>query len=354
MPIPTEQIGSIPRPKNLLQAIQRFNSGEVSNEELDAQYEAALKETVLKLEETGAPIISDGEQSKPSFATYPLQNLDNLSSDGVTIFFSDGHVRQLPRITSGPFKYAVYAKDYLLKAQTLTDKPIKQAVISASALSLMYPQDGIESYPRGHFLADLIDEAENDIRGCLDNGAHRVQVDFTEGRLSVKLDPSKQLLRSFVDLNNLVFERFSEEERKKIGVHTCPGGDIGSTHSADVDYAELLPLLFELKVGNFYVQMSTEQDKERIFNIIKDNLKPEQRVFIGVVDPINSQIETPEEVKVRVLEAAKIIPVHQLGTTDDCGFSPFADDVSMSREIAFAKIKARIEGTAMASRELGV
>ena len=47
------------------------------------------------------------------------------------------------------------------------------------------------------------------------------------------------------------------------------------------------------------------------------------------------------------------IPVSQLGTTDDCGFSPFADDVSTSREIAFAKIRARIEGTQLAERSLG-
>lgn len=354
MPIPTEQIGSVPRPQVLIDALTSFGKAEITQEELAAIMDKAVQETIQKIEETGEPVISDGEQSKPSFVTYPLQDLSNMSAEGVTIFFADGHVRQLPKLVKGPFKYSNYADAYLTNAQKYTQTPIKQAVISASALSLLYPQEGIETYSRGDFLADLIDEAEADIRRCLDEGAYKVQLDFTEGRLSVKLDPSKQLLKSFIDLNNLVLERFSDEEKDKLGVHTCPGGDYNATHSADVDYAELIPLLFELQVNNFYMQMASETDRPRVYQIIKAHLKPEQRVFVGVIDPINPEVETPEIVKERVLEAAQFIPLDQLGTTDDCGFSPFADDTAMAREIVFAKIKARVEGTRLASEKLGV
>jgi 5-methyltetrahydropteroyltriglutamate--homocysteine methyltransferase len=78
-------------------------------------------------------------------------------------------------------------------------------------------------------------------------------------------------------------------------------------------------------------------------------MKPGQRVFVGVVAPIDPHIETPEEIRDRILEAAKYIPVEQLGTTDDCGFSPFSDDTSTSRDTAFAKIRARVVGTALAA-----
>src|SRR5262249_5219634 len=203
------------------------------------------------------------------------------------------------------------------------------------------------------FLADLVAGAEADIRGALAAGAHSVQIDFTEGRLSVKLDPSKQLLRSFIDLNNRVLERFSEADRARIGVHTCPGGDQDSTHSADVDYAELLPSLFDLAVRNFYVQMASERDRPRVLAVIKRCMKPGHRVFVGVVDPIDPRVETAEEVRDRVLEAAELLPPAQLGTCDDCGFSPFGDDVSTSRDVAFAKIVARVEGTSLAARVLG-
>ena len=59
-------------------------------------------------------------------------------------------------------------------------------------------------------------------------------------------------------------------------------------------------------------------------------------------------------VRDRVLEAAELIPLERLGTTDDCGFSPFGDDTSTSRETAFEKIRARVEGTALAAEQLGL
>ncbi len=230
---------------------------------------------------------------------------------------------------------------------------MKQAVISASALSLLYPADEIPGYSRESFVTDLINEAEVDIRGALDAGAANVQIDFTEGRLSLKLDPSGNLLRSFVALNNQVLDRFTPVERNKIGVHACPGGDRDSTHSADVDYAGLLPNLFTLNVGRFYLQMASESDKKRVLRIVSELAGPQHLVFIGVIDPINTAVETAAQVRDRILEAASFLPVERLGTTDDCGFAPFADDTYTARETAFQKIRARVEGTELASRELG-
>ena len=354
MAIPTEAIGSIPRPQRLIDTMVSFQAGRVGREALNTAYAEAMRDTIERLEDTGSPVLTDGEQTKPSFATYPLSGLTNLASDGAVIPFADGHTRQLPRLTAGPFRYGVHAAEYLVAAKAYTKKPIKQAVIAASALSLLYPQAGLADYSHQSFLADLIDEAETDIRGALEAGAASVQIDFTEGRLSLKLDPSGGLLKSFVELNNQVLARFTDDERTRIGVHVCPGGDQDSTHSADVDYGELLPTLFEMNVGRFYLQMASEPDRKRVLRLVSRLAKPEQLIFIGVTDPIDPIVETAEQVRDRVLEAASLIPVVQLGTTDDCGFAPFGDDVSTSREKAFAKIKARVEGTALAAASLGL
>lgn len=353
MSIPTEPIGSIPRPPELIEAMQAVAAGQLAKDAFDEICERALRDTIERFEATGSPVITDGEQTKPSFATYPIHGLDILAPDGVTITFADGHTRQLPKLIAGPFRYRTRAASYLEQARRHTERPLKQAVISASALSLLYPAEGIAGYPGETFLADLVDEAEADIRACLNGGAHCVQIDFTEGRLAVKLDPSRQLLRSFVALNNRVLDRFSHAERQRIGVHTCPGGDQDSTHSADVDYAELLPDLFELRTTNFYIQLASEPDRRRVLEVIKATAKPEQRIFVGVIDPIDPRIESPEEVRDRVLEAAEFIPLERLGTTDDCGFSPFGDDLSTARDTAFAKIRARVEGTRLAAAKLG-
>lgn len=349
--IPTEPIGSLPRPPALLDALETKGADDPS---LDPLYDAAIKDTVERFEATGSPVITDGEQRKyHNFWTYSVHGLANTAPDGFKIPFAAGHTRRMPTLTGGPFKYKRYADAYLDVANRHATRPVKQAVISPSALSLMYPANGISGYPREQFLEDLLNEHETEIRRCFVKGACKVQVDFTEGRLAMKIDPSGALLHSFIDLNNLALSRFTDEERQRIGVHTCPGGDRDSTHSADVDYAELLPSLFHLKAGNFYIALAGEPNRPQVLKIIRQYMKPGQRVFVGVVAPIDPKIETAEEVCDRVLQAADYIPVEQLGTTDDCGFSPFCDDRSTTRDTAFEKIRARIAGTALAAAALG-
>ncbi len=354
MAIPTEPIGSVPRPPELVEGVRSFAEGGSSRADLSALFVRAVRDTIRRFEDTGSPVITDGEQSKPSFVTYPVEGLPGLEPGGVVIGFKDGHTRQLPRLTTGPFRYRTYAASYLDEAKRHARVPLKQAVISASALSLLYPQEGIAGYPRERFLDDLVGEAEKDIRGCLAAGAHRVQIDFTEGRLAVKLDPSGALLNAFVDLNNRVLGRFTERERARIGVHTCPGGDRDSTHSAEVDYAALLPSLFRLDVGSLFLQLASEQDRPRSLRLVRECLRPQQQIFVGVIDPIDPRVESPEEVRDRVLEAAEFLPLDRLGTTDDCGFSPFGDDQSTSRDTAFAKIRSRVVGTELAAKRLGL
>ena len=349
--IPTEPIGSIPRPVKLINAIAQ--AGDYQDPTLEPLYQEAIRDTITQFEATGSPIITDGEQRKyHNFWTYSVHGLSNTAPDGFKIPFSAGHVRRMPRLTEGPFRYKVYADRYLDFAKNFAHTPLKQAVISPSALSLMYPAEEIRGYSRQEFIDDLLREHEKEIRGCFKKGACKVQIDFTEARLAVKLDPSGNLLNSFIGLNNLALSRFSSEDRQRIGVHTCPGGDRDSTHSAEVDYAELLPSLFELRLGNFYIALAGEKDRNRVLRLIRDNLKPDQRAFVGVVSPIDPHVDTPEEVRDRVLEAAGFIPLEQLGTTDDCGYAPFSDDTSTTRETAFAKIRARVEGTRLAEQIL--
>jgi 5-methyltetrahydropteroyltriglutamate--homocysteine methyltransferase len=351
MIIPTEPIGSLPRPRALIEAVER---GDVDDPRLVPLFDEATRDVIERFEATGSPVVTDGEQRKyHNFWTYSVHGLPNTAPDGFRIPFTAGHTRRMPRLTAGPFRYLRYADSYLDVALRYAHRPVKQAVISPSALSLMYPAEGIPGYSRDEFIDDLLREHETEIRRCLAKGAHKVQVDFTEGRLAMKIDPSGSLLSSFIDLNNLALSRFSDEERARIGVHTCPGGDLDSTHSADVDYAELLPSLFELRAGNFYVALAGERDRVRVLRIIREYMKPDQRVFVGVVAPIDPRVETAGEVRDRVLEAAEYIPADRLGTTDDCGFAPFSDDESTSRDTAFAKIRARVQGTALAAELIG-
>jgi 5-methyltetrahydropteroyltriglutamate--homocysteine methyltransferase len=348
--IPTEPIGSIPRPSHLIDAIA---AGHIDDPDLRPLFEEAVRDTVERFEETGSPVITDGEQRKyHNFWTYSVHGMPNTAPDGFRIPFSAGHTRRMPRLMCGPFRYQRYADSYLNIAMRYSRLPVKQAVISPSAMSLMYPANGIPHYSREEFIGDLLNEHESEIRRCLNKGAYKVQVDFTEARLAVKLDPSGDLLNSFIELNNLALSRFTVEERSRIGIHTCPGGDRDSTHSADVDYSQLLPGLFTLKAGNFYIALAGEKDRRHVLRMIRDCMKPDHNVFVGVIDPISPHVETAADVRDSVLEAAGYIPTNQLGTTDDCGFAPFSDDTSTSRDTAFEKIRVRVVGTALAAAVL--
>jgi methionine synthase II (cobalamin-independent) len=378
MPIPTENVGSLPRPMTLQIAIAAYDSGTIGFDVLAVEQDAACRESIMRMEATGAPIVSDGEQRASSFATYPITDTlagtglaENLAADGQYFaIFDDGHHRQLPRLTAGPFRYKTFAGDYLAQSKPYATKPMKQAVIAPSMLSLLYPLDGeVDGYSREQFLDALCDEAEKDIRQAFEAGAARVSIDFTEGRLAAKNDPrnpwtGRHLLEQFIELNNRVIDRFSAEERVNLGVHTCPGGDMDSVHSADVDYAELLPSMFQMNAGYFLIQVASEKDKERVYQLIGEHSRDDangvpQVCFIGVIDPLNPTVETPEQVADDLVNAANYIPKERLGSTDDCGFSPFSLDEKprhgspdFARDIAFEKIAARVRGTEIASERL--
>ena len=349
--IPTEPIGSIPRPPELVAAIR----GGLGARELAPLLDEAVRATVAAFEATGAPVISDGEQGKlENFWSYPVHGTANTAPDGFRIPLANGSHR-MPRLTHGPFRYGCYADQYLRAARRYATQPVKQAIISPSALSLLYPPDGLSGYPREQFIEDLVREHETEIRRCLESGAHTVQIDFAEGPLAMRLDPSGALLASFVHLNNMALDRFSAAERALIGLHVSaagvrPAGSAAQGGAGDgIDYAELLPALFEIRAGSFYIAMAGQPDPERVLRMARDYARPDQRVFVGVTDPRAPRVETAEQVRDRVLLAAQYLDPRRLGTTDDAGFAPFFDDDSVSRATAFAKVRARVEGTRLAA-----
>jgi methionine synthase II (cobalamin-independent) len=373
--IPTEPVGSLPRPSSLQKAYAEYDAGNISKDDLEKEQDAAAKDSIERMEATGSPINSDGEQRWSSFATYPIA--DTLAGTGLApglgpggqffAIFADGHGRQLPKLVSGPLKYNFYAADTLSKSIGYATKPMKQAVIAPSMLALLYPlKDPVEGYTREEFEQDIIDECTTDIRKAFEAGAARVSIDFTEGRLATREDPRNPwtgagLLPHFVELNNRVLANFSDEERTKIGIHTCPGGDRDSVHSADVPYNNLLPEMFKINAGYFLIQLASERDKDPIFESIGQNSRDDQMCYIGVTVTQSPRPESAQEICDMIVRAADFIPKERLGTTDDCGFSPFSIDEKpnhgspdYAREIAFQKIKARVDGTRMAAEKLGV
>src|SRR3982074_2035971 len=381
--IPTEPVGSLPRPSKLQAAYAAYDEGKIDKDALEAEQDAAARDSIERFEAPGSPIISDGEQRWSSFATYPIT--DTLAGTGLApnlagggqffAIFADGHNRQLPRLTGrpgGPSRYRPSAADTLAKSIKFATKPMKQAVIAPSMLALLYPlNDEVPGYSRAQFEEDLLNETEKDIRRAFEAGAVRVSIDFTEGRLATRADPRNPwtgagMLPHFIELNNRVLDRFTPEERSRIGIHTSPGGDRDSVHSADVPYSDLLPSMFKMNAGYFLIQLSSERDKDAVYTLIGEHSRDDangvpQVCYIGVTNPGNPRVESAREVDDALVRAANFIPKERLGSTDDCGFSPFSIDEKpnhgspdYAREVAFQKITNRVEGTRMAAEKLGI
>jgi methionine synthase II (cobalamin-independent) len=378
--IPTEPVGSLPRPTKLQAASADYDAGKIKFEQLQGEQEEAARDSIKRYEATGSPIISDGEQRWSSFATYPIT--DTLAGTGLApnlagggqyfAIFADGHHRQLPRLTGGPFRYKSFAADSLKKSIKLATKPMKQAVIAPSMLALLYPlKEEVPGYSRKQFEEDLCNECEKDIRAAFAAGAARVSVDFTEGRLATRADSRNPwtgagMLPHFIELNNRVIDRFSPEERKNIGIHTCPGGDRDSVHSADVPYNNLLPSMFKINAGYFLIQLASERDKDPVYKSIAQHSRDDangvpQMCYVGVTVTQSPRVESAQEICDQLVRAANFIPKERLGSTDDCGFSPFSIDEKpnhgtpeYARDVAFQKIANRVKGTKMAAEKLGV
>lgn len=377
--LPTEHVGSLPRPSRLQQVVLDAEIGAAGAADVEREQSRAVLDTVHKLEATGSPYVNDGEQYRLSFSSYPL-SAEGITEGPLFAVYADGHHRVIPALSTAPFRFHSWAAEDVERTRTLTDHPLKQAVVSPSMLSLMVGPEGIGEYSRRDFLDDVVQGCAEDITRCFAAGASRVSIDFTEGRLALKKNAAKpghatpvlswagpESLQGFIELLNRVLDRIPEHLRANVGVHTCSGNDHDSHHSHDVDYAELIPELFAIEAGYFLMEAASDAEPERVARLVGEQLakwdhvtRPRQpQILLGVTRTVTPKLETAEDICDQLVRAARFIPPTLLGSTDDCGFSPYLVDQKprhgspdFAREVAFAKIAARVRGTAMAAEVL--
>ena len=127
--IPTEPIGSLPRPDKLIDAQEQYQQGKIDIESLNKLSTLAIEDSIKQFEATGSPVITDGEQTKSSFLGYPIESLVNeyysLSDGCFSILFHDGHQRTLPRLIKAPFRYGIFANTFVEEAKKYSKLPIK-------------------------------------------------------------------------------------------------------------------------------------------------------------------------------------------------------------------------------------
>ena len=360
MEIRQTPVGSLPRSKQLQDAYAAFNKEELGRGELDQVIESEIKDVVSEYEKIeNNPLITTGEVEKPNFLTYFLDNgfikLGDPSpedAEGFVIDFEGHHSREIAVLQKEqtPFSYKHYGDEWIPTLKSFSNKPFKATVIAPSAVSLIYQKD-LPDYPKEKFISDVINECVKDIKKCINAGAAEVGMDMTEATYALKVDPTGAVLREMVDLINRVADQLTENELNLITLHTCFGADNFTNHNYS-NYQDVYPALLQSKIRNFHLPLASlgEGNFENVLECIREYIDG-KFVYLGFVSHLAKDIETPKRIAERIILASDILGVTP-GVSECCGYSPFCNDLTTTREWAFDKIRARAEGAKLAEQQL--
>jgi 5-methyltetrahydropteroyltriglutamate--homocysteine methyltransferase len=353
-------VGSLPRSPKLQEAYNAFDDGNLKKAELDKLIDAEIKDVVTSYEKIdGNSIITTGEVEKPNFLTYFLEKgfiklgkPNQKNRKGFTIEFEGHHAREMAVLQKKqtPFKFAHYGDEWLSTLKKYSKKPFKATVIAPSAVSLIY-KDEIPGYSKNQFIKDLVSECAKDVKKCIASGATEVGMDMTEATYAMKVDKTGKVLKDMVGLVDLVCDQLSSEELNKVTLHTCFGADNFTNHNYS-NFQDVYPALLKSKIKNFHLPFASlgESNFEEVLKCIKNNLNG-KFVYLGFVSHLAKDVETPKRIAERI-ELANGILGFTPGVSECCGYSPFCNDLTTTREWAFEKIRARTEGAKLAASKI--
>ena len=355
-------VGSLPRSPELQAAYAAFTDDLIKRDELDKIIESEIKDVVKNYEKiNGNPIITTGEVEKPNFLTYFLEKgfiqlgkPNEKNRKGFTIEFEGHHAREMAVLQKDqtPFRFAHYGDEWISILKKYSNMPFKATVIAPSAVSLIYNSE-IPGYSKSQFLSDVVSECIKDIKKCISSGASEVGMDMTEATYALKVDPSGGVLKDMNNLINAVCDGLSKKELDLITLHTCFGADNFTNHNYS-NFNDVYPALLGTKIKNFHLPFASlgEGNFESVLKCLKNNMG-DKNLYLGFVSHLAKDVETPERVAERIIMASKFLGKTP-GASECCGYSPFCNDLTTTRDWAFEKIKARVDGTKIASKKLGL
>ena len=353
-------VGSLPRSARLQEAYNAFDDGNLKKLELDKLIDSEIKDVVTNYEKIdGNPIITTGEVEKPNFLTYFLEKgfiklgkPNEPGRKGFTIEFEGHHAREMPVLQKEqtPFKFAHYGDEWLSTLKKYSNKAFKATVIAPSAVSLIYRNE-IPGYSKDQFIKDLVKECAKDVKKCIASGATEVGMDMTEATYAMKVDKTGKVLNDMVELVNLVCNLLTPDELDKVTLHTCFGADNFTNHNYS-NFQDVYPALLKSQIKNFHLPFASlgEGNFEEVLKCIKNNLNG-KFVYLGFVSHLAKDIETPKRVAERIELATSILGFIP-GASECCGYSPFCNDLTTTREWAFEKLRARVEGVKLAASKI--
>ena len=370
----TSHVGSLPRSQKVVDFIfARENETEYDQIEFDSTMTNAVKQTVVKQVNSGVDIVSDGETSKISYATYVKDRYNGFSGDSPRNAPADlkmfpGFLERLANDGGTP-QYArpqctgkVSSKDQseLQKDIRNLKSAMKASGVDRGFMNAASP--GVISLflqnayykNRESYLAALADTMREEYETIVASGLD-LQLDCPDLALSRhmlfnELSDSEfvKVAASHVDALNHALENIPED---KVRIHICWGNYEGP-HCCDIGMDKVFSTLMSAKAKYLLFETSNPRHAHEwiVFRDRKSEI-PDNKVLVpGVVDTTTNFIEHPELVAQRINRFSDIVGPDRVIAGSDCGFGTFAGFGSVDPDIAYAKLKSLSEGAKIASK----
>jgi 5-methyltetrahydropteroyltriglutamate--homocysteine methyltransferase len=359
-PFRADHVGSLLRPKRLLQARDDFAAGAIDADELRAIEDDAIREIVRKQEETGLQSATDGELRRASWHMDFIYRLDGITKEAghISVKFHNpqGDIEFTPAALHVNGKLGVsttiFGDDFRFLQRTVTTNVPKLTIPSPSMVHYRSGKAAIDDsvYPTiDEFWSDLTAAYREEVRRLGDLGCTYLQVDDTS--LAYVNDPHQRDYiesiggdhdRQHVEYIRHINESLAERPAgMSVTTHMCRG-NFRSSWAAEGSYDFVAEaLLNELQVDGFFMEWDDERSGG--FEPLRFLPKGEKQVVLGLVTTKTGELESKDEIKRRIEEASRHAPIEQLCLSPQCGFSSTVEGNALSEEQQWAKLRLIVE-----------
>ncbi len=368
----TTHVGSLPREQDLIDLIFAKEDGEpVDGVALDARIEAAVRHVVEKQAEAGIDVINDGEQSKPSYATYIKDRLNGFGGAGNSYAFQDieDFPRTKERIFADPGRkkrnapacnapitvkdMTAVAADAATLNAALVPYADRRAFMSAASPGVTALFFGNEYYDRHEDYVFAIAEGLRHEYEAIANAGIILQVDCPDlamGRHTQFRDLDLNGFRKAMELNIAALNHATANiAPERLRMHMCWGNYPGPHHH-DVPFQDIIDLVWTARPHAIQFEAANPRHAHE-FAIFESVKLPDGKVLIpGVIECQSNYIEHPELIAQRIGRYADLVGRDNVMAGCDCGFSIHAGSGGVDPDVVWAKLAALSEGAAIASR----
>ncbi|MBV9016428.1 MAG: cobalamin-independent methionine synthase II family protein [Alphaproteobacteria bacterium] len=370
----TTHVGSLPRPPELRQLLVAKDQGEAyDNAELDRLTRQAVFDIVRRQAATGIDIVNDGEMSKPGYSTYVADRLSGFA----------GHVAAKPRLDTRDHPNFLAAYERMTGANTarravcvgpiavkdrepllqdlanlrdaLARVTVAEGFMTAASPGLVPVFQNNGHYPSHEAYVEAIAAAMQQEYEAIVEAGFVLQLDCPD--LAMAHHTSFQDLSEADFLKRAAFhiEVLNHAVRNipadRMRIHICWGNYEGP-HDHDIDFAKVAPILVKAKPQALVVEASNPRHAHE-WRVWQEVALPDDKILIpGVLDTCTNYVEHPELLAERLCRFADIVGRERFIAGTDCGFGTFAGYGKIDPDIAFKKLRAMVDGAAIASQRL--